>query len=241
MLDFAQARRMMVDCASAHLRRQRSRRARGLRTRCRARASCRPAAKASPTWTRTCPSSDGAGPGERRFMLAPMVLARMIQALELAAGAARSRYRRRARLFGRRAGAASAASVIGSRERRTSPRRCAGRLGGVEGVAVEAGPLDRGCPDAAPYDAVLVNGAVETRSGDAAAPACASAGGSPASRDEDGPRGRRSMCAPATAFGARALFDAAAPSLAAFRRGAGLRLLTRRRDATCVAFLRHCR
>jgi protein-L-isoaspartate(D-aspartate) O-methyltransferase len=91
---------------------------------------------------------------------------------------------------------------------------------GMASVQVVSGRLDEGYPAAAPYDAILVNGALDVR---------------PESLLRQLADGGRLVCvqgrgrsAKATlyvragdAFGLRSLFDAAAPSLAAFGAEAG--------------------
>lgn len=159
--------------------------------------------------------ADGAKASERRFMLAPMTLARMIQALDLAPGA---QVLDVACGLGYSSAVLSrlGCSVVALETGEDLAAQARRRLAGADGVMVAAGPLKRGFPDAAPYDAILVNGAVETR--------------------PDGllrqlvNRGRlvcvegRGRAATATlyvrsgeAFGPRSLFDSAAPLLAAFR------------------------
>ena len=237
MLDFAQARRMMVDsqvrtfdvndlavlAAFDEVPRE----------------GFVPAGRESLAYMdQNLPISDGDGPGERRFMLAPMVLARMIQALELAPG-------QRVLDIGGGLGYSAAVllrlgcSVIAleTQDLAEAMRR---RLAGVEGVAVEAGPLDRGCADAAPYDAVLVNGAVETRP----ETLLRQLGRARAARLPRGTRTDRagdSLCALRRRVRRTGAVRCRRAVSGGVSRGAGLRLLTRRRDATCVAFLRHCR
>jgi protein-L-isoaspartate(D-aspartate) O-methyltransferase len=162
------------------------------------------------------PVADDAG-GERRFMLAPMVLARLIQALQLRPGD---------KVLDVAGGLGYAAAVL-------SRLGCAvvaleadadvadamrGRLAAVEveGVAVAAGPLARGYPEAAPYDAILVNGAVETRP-EALLRQLAERGRL-ACVEGRGRAARAVLTVRAgDVFGARPLFDAAAPALVAFR------------------------
>ncbi len=219
MLDFAKARRMMVDsqlrtfdvndlallAAFDEVPRERF----------------VPAGRESLAYMdQDLPVTDGGG-AERRFMLSPMILARMIQALELEAG------RKVLDVAGglgysaavlARLGCTVVALEAGEELAGAMRRRLA--AAGVGSVAVVAGPLERGFPDAAPYDAILVNGAVETRP-------------EPLLR-QLADRGRlvcvegRGRAARATlyvrageAYGARPLFDAAAPPLSAFRAEAG--------------------
>jgi protein-L-isoaspartate(D-aspartate) O-methyltransferase len=162
------------------------------------------------------PVSEGNGP-QRRFMLAPMVLARMIQALELAPGQ---------KILDVACGlgyssavlARLGCSVIAREEGEEVAVQLRRRLAalGVQGVTVAAGPLERGYPDAAPYDAILINGAVETRPeallrqlADRGRLVCV-AGRGPATR-------ATLFVRAGEAFGSRPLFDAAAPVLPAFR------------------------
>jgi len=163
-----------------------------------------------------------AGEGaERRFMLAPMVLARMIQALELKPGdkvldvACGLGY---SSAILSRLGCAVIALEANGDLAGEARRRLA--QNGVEGVMVTAGPLEGGCPDAAPYDAILVNGCVETRPegllrqlADRGRLACVEGRGRAASATLTVRSG--------DAFGSRPLFDAAAPALAAFRAAPG--------------------
>jgi len=159
--------------------------------------------------------------GERRFMLAPMVLGRLLQALEIAPGA-------KALDVACGLGYSSAvmarlgASVIGLDTDESVVAEARRRLveTGAIGAAVVGGALEAGYPKGAPYDAILINGAVETEPralleqlADGGRLACIEGRGRAATamlhvRSGD-------------AFGRRALFDAAAPVLAAFRRQPG--------------------
>jgi protein-L-isoaspartate(D-aspartate) O-methyltransferase len=102
--------------------------------------------------------------GERRFMLAPMVLGRLIQALDIGPG---SKILDVACGFGYSAAvmARLGAAVIALEADETMVEAARARLAGlgVEGVAVVGGPLDEGYPKGAPYDAILINGAIEQR------------------------------------------------------------------------------
>jgi protein-L-isoaspartate(D-aspartate) O-methyltransferase len=215
MLDFAQARRMMVDgqlrtfdvnnipllAAMDSVPRERF----------------VPAGRESLAYSdQDVPVAEAAG--ERRFMLAPMVAARLIQALEIAPGdkildvACGSGYSCAvmARL---------GASVIGLDVDEAIVAEARARLAenGATGAAVVGGALQAGYPKGAPYDAILINGAVEIEPralmeqlADGGRLACVEGRGRAATamlhvRSGD-------------AFGRRALFDAAAPVLAAFRR-----------------------
>ena len=157
------------------------------------------------------------GPGaERRSMLAPMVLARMIQALSVGPGM---------RVLDVAPGLGYSSAVLArlgatvtalesSDGLAASARECLAAAG-VSGVTVAVGPLDHGHADGAPYDAILVNGSVIKR---------------PAALLEQLAEGGRLICvhgrgrsAKVTlyvrgdrAIGARTVFDAAAPVLPEF-------------------------
>jgi protein-L-isoaspartate(D-aspartate) O-methyltransferase len=159
--------------------------------------------------------------GERRFMLAPMVLGRLIQALDI---------QESARVLDVACGLGYSAAVLArlgaaviaieADEAVVRQARACLADAGAEGVAVVSGALEQGYPKGAPYDAILINGAVEQE---------------PRALLEQLADGGRLACvrgrgraAEATlyvrsgdAFGSRALFDAAAPVLAAFRREPG--------------------
>jgi protein-L-isoaspartate(D-aspartate) O-methyltransferase len=158
---------------------------------------------------------------ERRFMLSAMIQGRLIQALEIRPGT-------RALDVACGLGYSSAilselgaavvsvesdeALVAGARERLAAV--------GIAGVQVVCGSLDQGYPDAAPYDAILVNGSLDQRPETLLA------------QLDDGGRlvcvQGRGRSAKATlyvragdSFGARSLFDAVAPTLSAFKADAG--------------------
>jgi protein-L-isoaspartate(D-aspartate) O-methyltransferase len=157
----------------------------------------------------------------RRFMLSPMIAARMIQALEVRPGT---------RVLDVACGLGYTSAVMAELGGEVVSLEADGalaaaareRLGavGVGNVQVVTGPLDRGYPDAAPYDAILVNGSVEVR---------------PDPLLQQLAEGGRLMCvqgrgrsAKATlyvraggAYGLRTLFDAAAPTLPEFQAEAG--------------------
>ena len=161
------------------------------------------------------------GSGERRFMLAPMVLARLIQSLEIGSGdkvldvACGLGYSCAvmARLGAAVIGLDVDESIVAEARRRLAES-------GTVGAAVVGGALEAGYPKGGPYDAILVNGAVETEPrglmeqlADGGRLACVEG------------RGRAGTAMlhvrSGDAFGRRALFDAAAPVLAAFRREPG--------------------
>jgi len=154
-----------------------------------------------------------------RAMPAPMLLARMVQALAIQPG-------EKALEVGTGYGYGAAilkhvgAEVVALE---SAPELAAGareRLTGLDGIAIVEGPLEAGASKTAPYDAILINGRVETR---------------PQALLDQLKDGGRLVCvmgqdraAKATlfvragdAFGARPLFDAALPSLGAFAAEAG--------------------
>ena len=167
------------------------------------------------------PVSDGLDVPERRSMLAPMVLARMIQALDLDPGvkvldvACGLGY---SAAVMTRLGASvvalesSPALVEAARERLAAV--------GAEGATLKQGPLEEGCPDAAPFDAILVNGSIDRRP-DLLLGQLAESGRLVAVRG----RGRAGSAVlfvrAGEAFGSRSLFDAVAPVLDAFREEPG--------------------
>jgi protein-L-isoaspartate(D-aspartate) O-methyltransferase len=213
MLDFAQARRMMVDCqlrtfdvtdkavlaAFDEVPRERF---------------VAPGHESLAYSDQDLPVSETAG---RRYMLNPMVAGRMIQALEIEPG-------QKVLDVACGLGYASAvlarlgASVVSLEENDDRADAARRRLAecGVNGVTVAAGALDQGYPDGAPYSAILVNGAVERK---------------PAALLDQLADGGRLVCVEGRgraakamlyvrsgdAFGLRPLFDAAAPLLPAFR------------------------
>jgi protein-L-isoaspartate(D-aspartate) O-methyltransferase len=154
---------------------------------------------------------------ERRFMLSPMVQARLIQALVLEPG-------RKVLDVACGLGYSSAvmaelgAVVIGLESDEELAGEARRRLAsvGVSGVSVVAGPIDRGLPAETPFDAILVNGAIERRP-DALLNQLADGGRLVCVMG----RGRSAKATlfvrTGDAFGLRNLFDAAAPSLAAFQ------------------------
>jgi protein-L-isoaspartate(D-aspartate) O-methyltransferase len=163
------------------------------------------------------PVSDGLDAPERRFMLAPMVLGRLIQALGIKSGdkvldvACGLGYSSAvmARL-GAFVTALEASQALAEAARL--------RLGqcGIETARTVTGPLERGFPDEAPYDAILINGAVEVKPqvlleqlAEGGRLACIQGRGRAA--------GAKLYVRSGDAFGARSLFDAAAPVLMAFR------------------------
>ncbi len=100
--------------------------------------------------------------GRTRCLIQPMVLARMIQAADIGAddvvlevGCASG--------YGAAVMARLASSVVALEEDEALADMASAALSGlgVDNVAVVRGPLAAGYPDEAPYDVILVNGAVE--------------------------------------------------------------------------------
>ncbi|HEX2134926.1 MAG TPA: protein-L-isoaspartate O-methyltransferase [Microvirga sp.] len=158
---------------------------------------------------------------ERRHLLAPMVLGRMIQALEIepamrvldvAPGLGYSS------AVLARLGAAVTALESNETLAAAARERLAGA--GADAVTVVAGPLDQGYPAAAPYDAVLINGAVEVKP-EALLQQLAEAGRLVCIQG----RGRSAKATlyvrAGQAFGLRNIFDAAAPVLPEFQAAPG--------------------
>ena len=154
---------------------------------------------------------------ERRYMLAPMVLGRMIQALEVEPGM---------RVLDVAPGLGYSSAVLArlgasvtaleSSEILAAAARERLAAAGVEGVTVVSGPIDQGYAASAPYDAVLINGAVEVKP-EALLQQLAESGCLVCIQG----RGRSAKATlyvrAAQAFGLRNIFDAAAPALAEFR------------------------
>ncbi len=163
------------------------------------------------------PVSDGLDVPEPRAMLTPMVLARLIQALDIdkddkvldvACGLG----------YSSAVLARLGASVVALEESPALAEAARARLAqcGVAGVTVTAGSLDKGFPDAAPYEAILINGAVDARPQTLLDQLAE--GGRLACVEGRGRAAKAKLYVRAgDAFGARALFDAAAPLLGAFR------------------------
>jgi len=105
----------------------------------------------------------GAGAGAARWLMKPMVLARLIQAADpgpqdrVLAVACGTGYA--AAMLGRLAG-----RVVALEEDAGLAEKARSNLSGVGAgnVSVVTGPLDRGWPASGPYDVVLIDGGVET-------------------------------------------------------------------------------
>jgi protein-L-isoaspartate(D-aspartate) O-methyltransferase len=213
MIDFAQARRMMVDCQvrpsdvtdrdllAAMLDVPRERFA--------------PDALASVAYLDRDIPIDG-----KRAMLKPMVLARLIQAAQVDAGA---------RVLDVACGsgyssailARLAASVVSLEDDAARGRRCGEILAGaglaVANVTIASGALDAGWPTLAPYDVILVNGSIEVEPQGLFAQL--KDGGRLVTVFGAGPDGRAMLYRKDRGeIGSRPLFDAAAPVLPSFTR-----------------------
>jgi protein-L-isoaspartate(D-aspartate) O-methyltransferase len=216
MLDFAQARRAMVDCqvrtfdvfdipvlsAMDAVPRERF---------------VPPGREGLAYIDQDIPVSDGIAGAERRFMLKPMVLGRMLQALEVEPG---EKALDVAGGLGYSAAvlARLGANVVTLESTEAAAQAARERLAavGVENVTTVSGPLEKGYPQAAPYDVILVNGLVETRPQGLLDQLAE--GGRLACIERRGKTGRAVLYVRSgDAFGSRAIFDAAAPALAAFK------------------------
>ena len=110
------------------------------------------------------PVSDGVAGAERRFMLKPMFIGRLLQALDVQKG------EKALDVAGGLGYSAALLAHLGatvtaleSGEALAAAARERLATAGVAGVRTVAGPLDRGWPDGAPYDVILVNGLLEVR------------------------------------------------------------------------------
>ncbi|WP_375464781.1 protein-L-isoaspartate O-methyltransferase [uncultured Methylobacterium sp.] len=215
MLDYAQARRLMVDCQ--------------LRTFDVNDVAVLDAFDAVPRERFVPPGSEpfayidrtlplGGRDDDVRYLPASMLLARMIQALKIGSGVrvldVGTGYGYAAALMARLGGRVTALEAV--------PALADAARARVDGARVDVieGPLIAGAPGAGPFDAILVNGRVEVRP--------------QALLDQLKDAGRlacvfgRDRAAKATlfvragdAFGARPLFDASLPALSEFREEAG--------------------
>jgi protein-L-isoaspartate(D-aspartate) O-methyltransferase len=160
------------------------------------------------------PVSEGA---HRRFMVTPMVLARMIQALEIDAGD---------RVLDVACGRGYSSAILSelgayvtaleADAELAEAARAALSRSDAKGVTVENGDLTEGFADAAPYEAILVNGALEVRP--EALLRQLKNGGRLVCVLGQGRAGRATLFVRSgDAWGERNLFDAAAPVLDAFR------------------------
>jgi protein-L-isoaspartate(D-aspartate) O-methyltransferase len=156
--------------------------------------------------------------GPKRALLRPALLARMIQAAEIGEGdsvldaACGTGYS--SAILARVAG-----KVVALDDDATLTRRCAEILEklGIANVTAVSGPLDAGWSAAAPYDAILVDGALEVEPQGLFGQL--KEGGRLVAVFGTGPDGKAKIYRKDRGeIGARALFDAAAPVLPSFTR-----------------------
>ena len=153
---------------------------------------------------------------QKRALLKPMVLARLIQAaevrksdraLDVACGTG----------YGSAILARLAAAVTALDDDAERSRRCGDILAqtGAGHVTAACGPLDAGWPAGAPYDVILVNGACETEPQGLLRQL--NEGGRLVAVIGTGPDGKATLFRRDRGeIGSRTLFDAAAPALPAF-------------------------
>ncbi|RDI59954.1 protein-L-isoaspartate O-methyltransferase family protein [Microvirga subterranea] len=154
---------------------------------------------------------------ERRYMLSPMIMARMIQSLGIEVGE---------RVLDVACGRGYSSAVMAELGAQVTALESEEPLAqtateclaaaGVNNITVNHGPLDQGVAGNAPYDAILVNGAVETRPDGLLAQLAE--GGRLICVKGRGRAARATLYVRSgDTFGERSLFDAAAPLLAAFQ------------------------
>ena len=158
----------------------------------------------------------------QRWLLPPMIFARLLQTLDLRAGdgalVVASGLGYEAAIM-RRLGAK--VTVLESDEAIAATTRERLAAVGEASVEVVVGPLDGGCPDEAPFDVVYVNGAMQTRPQRLLDQL--RDGGRLGAIVGDGSRTSRAtlFVRSGEVFGSRAIFDAAAPLLPPFREEPG--------------------
>ncbi len=154
--------------------------------------------------------------GERRHMLQPMVLGRMLQALEILPG-------EKALDVGCGYGYATAlmnelgASVVALESDQALVAAAREQLANRNNVSVISGELSDGAPQHAPFDIILVNGAVETMP-DKLLNQLRNGGRLVVIQDECGVSRVVLYTRSGDAFGKREIIDAAAPVLKAFHK-----------------------
>jgi len=158
----------------------------------------------------------------KRWLLPPMIFARLLQNLDLRAGdnalVVASALGYEAAIM-RRLGAT--VTVLESDEAIAATTRETLAAVGEASVGVVVGPLDGGWPDKAPFDVVYVNGAMQTRPQGLLEQL--REGGRLGAIVGDGSRTSRAtlFVRSGETFGSRAIFDAAAPLLPTFREEPG--------------------
>jgi protein-L-isoaspartate(D-aspartate) O-methyltransferase len=162
------------------------------------------------------PVNDPAAGGTPRFLIEPMILAKLIQALDLSE-------RERVLDVGCATGysaallrqlAAEVIALESDQELADAARRTLGELGMAD-VQVVNNPLTKGAAEAGPYDAILVNGSVEFVPDELLAQL--KEGGRLVAVVRRGPLGRATLYLRASgAVSSRPLFDAAVPALPGF-------------------------
>jgi protein-L-isoaspartate(D-aspartate) O-methyltransferase len=214
MLDFAQARRTMVDSqlrtfdvtdrailtAMGEIQRERF----------------MPSGRETLAYSDQAISLSDRHASEQRVMLAPMVLARLIQALELKPDA---------KVLDVAAGLGYASAVLArlgasvtalESEPALFERLRSNLAGESDAIQVKSGPLLQGSPQDGPFDAILVNGGLVGRPVDLLSQL--KEGGRLACLSRSDGAGKAVVyIRSGDAFGVRALFDATAPSLAETR------------------------
>jgi protein-L-isoaspartate(D-aspartate) O-methyltransferase len=154
---------------------------------------------------------------DRRMLLKPMVLARLIQAAEVGAD---DRVLDVACATGYSSAvlARLGATVVALEDDAARARRCTETLAqlGIASVTTVCGPLDAGWPALAPYDVILVNGAFEVEPDELFAQL--TEGGRLVGILGGGHPGKAMLYRKDRGeIGGRVLFDASAPVLPAFR------------------------
>lgn len=159
----------------------------------------------------------GGADGDARYLTAPMLLARMIQALKLRPGAPTldvgTGYGYAAAVMGRLGAKVTALEPVAALAQAARERLGAG-------VEVIEGPLDRGSATHGPFAAILVNGRVEVRP-QALLDQLADDGRLVCVMGQDRKAKATMFVRSGEAFGSRPLFDAALPGLSAFAAEAG--------------------
>jgi len=159
-----------------------------------------------------------AGDGEGRYFLAPMVFARIVQNLSIKAG---EKVMIVSGALGYEAAviARLGAGVIVVEPDAGLAVETRAKLDalGVGGARVVETAFDAGCPDEAPFDAILINGAIEERP-ESLLRQLSEHGRLAAIIGDGGRTSRASLFVRnGEVFGSRIMFDAAAPALSVFR------------------------